>query len=544
MEKNKKPCFSLERPILRHCRMAAVLLSGMAASQAVLAVCFALATRNVINAALGSGAHLRIWAAALVGVAAALPLLRLVMGHYAGRTADRVTGELRLSVLRLLQHKDCESVNAYHSGYLFSRMTGDCRTVCEKYTSLYPTITGQLMQLFSAFAALLLLHRGLALLILLCGAMIGAVGLLFRRALKARHMQVRRAEEKMTSCLQENLEHFELGRSILSDDEVGRRFDRLQIGWLSVRNRLRNLSLGGSALFQLVMQLGSAALILWGAAAIRGGGMSYGDLTAMMQLIALFRSPVTGLTGIQSKMASVDAAQERLSQLCEIKDEPMLEAVPDGAVCRAVVFDRVTFTYAGEERPVFENFSTRIEFGKWTSLTGASGYGKSTLFRLLLGLYYPESGRIYIETDRGDYPVSAATRGLFGFVPQSPVLFSGSVRDNLLLACPDADETKIARALELAVCDFLRDMPNGLDTDLGESGEGLSVGQRQRIAIARALLRDTKLLLLDEVTSALDQQTEKVMLGRLRAAYPTALIATHRVGALEGIDVQDLSVFR
>ena len=253
-----------------------------------------------------------------------------------------------------------------------------------------------------------------------------------------------------------------------------------------------------------------------------------GDLTAILQLIALFRSPVTGLTGIQSQLAAVDAAQERLLELCALPDEPIGEEVPADAVPRALVFRKVTFAYEGEERAVLQDFSARVPLDRWTCLTGASGRGKSTLYRLILATYRPQSGEVILETDKGGYPCSAATRRFFGFVPQSPTLFSGTLRENLLLAKPQAGEDELRGALRDAACDFADALPQGLDTPLGENGQGLSAGQRQRVAIARALLSGAQVLLLDEITSALDRETEMVVLKNLKERITAALAATHR----------------
>ena len=197
------------------------------------------------------------------------------------------------------------------------------------------------------------------------------------------------------------------------------------------------------------------------------------------------------------------------------------------------MFENVTFSYEGEEQPVLRNFSARLPLDCWTCLTGISGSGKSTLFRLILGLYHPQQGRVYLETERGELPCSAAVRGLFGYVPQTPWLFSGSIRENLLLAKPEADDAALWEVLDRAQCGFVRDLPDRLETVLSEEGGGLSAGQRQRLAIARAMLSAPRFLLLDEITSALDEDTEAQLLTELTGAYLAAVFATHH-SALPG----------
>ncbi|MBR3640758.1 MAG: ATP-binding cassette domain-containing protein, partial [Oscillibacter sp.] len=238
------------------------------------------------------------------------------------------------------------------------------------------------------------------------------------------------------------------------------------------------------------------------------------------------------------------AAEERLTQIWDLPEEEQGVPVPEGAECRAVVLEGVDFTYAGEPQPVYEDFSVRIPFGKWTCSTGVSGKGKSTLYRLILGLYKPQKGRIYLDTDRGEIPVSAATRHLFAAVPQLPTLFSGTLRENLLLVKPDASAEELTEALALAECDFADALPDGLDTRLGELGEGLSAGQRQRISIARAILMRGRMLLLDEATSALDRETEQRVLQNLATHFPSVLIATHRPDVIRREGTEHLNLER
>ena len=512
---------------LAPCRRAGIGLAALTGLRAVLFVALALASRGVLNSAPGARSF-TLWCAALIALSVLIPLLSAGISAWSGHVTDKSASALQRELLLLLQTKDCESVNRYHSGHLYSRLTGDCRTACERYTSLFPGLAGKAMQLCTAFAALAALKPLLAAALAACGALAALAGLAFRRLLKKRHMAERQASERLTAKLQETLEHQELARSVAEPGESARRFTSCQSVWLHARTALRKLSIGGWTGFSLLVYVGSGAVILWGALSIRDGSLSIGDLTAILQLIALFRTPVTGLTGIQSQLAAVDAAQERLLELCALPDEPAGEELPADAVPQALVFRDVTFSYEGEERAVLQNFSARVPLDRWTCLTGASGRGKSTLYRLILATYRPQSGEIILETDRGEFPCSATTRRLFGFVPQTPTLFSGTLRENLLLAKPEASDDELRGALQAAACDFVSALPQGLDTPLGENGQGLSAGQRQRVAIARALLSGAKVLLLDEITSALDRDTEAVVLKNLKETIPAALAATHR----------------
>ena len=542
-EKQTNAGRALLEPLLRGCRKAGILLSVLAVLRAIQLVLLALVTSRVIDCAqAGLQEFLPVAIGSLV-LALSIPLLQGLTNGYAGHATDRAVSVLRQTVLEMLQRKDCESVNTFHSGHLYSRLTGDCATVCERYTGLLPAVVGQAVQLIAAFAALLTIRPELSGLMLLFGIGGACAGVILRKVLKGRYLAASKAGDRLVACLQENLEHMEFNRSLEAEGETARRFAESQTLWRVARASLRKVAVSGSAVFSGAVQVGAAIVVIWGALAIRAGQLTAGELVAVLQLVNLFRSPVSGLTGLQSQFAAVDAAEERLIELWQLPEQRTAEQPPAGAKCRALLFDRVTFCYAGEDRPVFQAFSARVPLDRWTCLAGSSGRGKSTLFRLVLGLYQPQEGSVLLETDQGTYPCSEATRRFFGFVPQSPVLYAGTIRDNLLLAAPAASERELWRVLEAANCSFVRDLPDGIDTVLGEDGLGLSVGQRQRITIARALLAGKPVLLLDEVTSALDGEAERAVLTSLMDSRHAALIATHRPDVLCETNCEYLDLF-
>lgn len=522
-------------------KKAGLCLSAFSVVRSVLTVAFAYVTRNVINSAVYGGEG-KLWTLLLILLSLVIPGLFFLSRTYALRVTDQTVCALRRSVFSALHRKDAEALRRFHSGALLTRLMEDCRILTERYTHILPDMMGELIQLIGAAALLTVLHQGLAAVVLLVGAAVALAGLWLRRRLKRRHTVVRKETDALTALFTEALEHEELLRSTAKEETLAGRVDERQTGWYTARRALLRMSLSTASLFDFAIRLSSAALILWGAYRMGTGELTVGDFTAMLQLVALFRAPITGLTGIQNLLASSDAAYERLSELYALPEEEILPFPPGEIMPEMLVFENISFTYEGEETPVFENFSAEIDLRRWTCLTGMSGRGKSTLYRLILGLYRPQNGRIYLKTDRGDFPVSAASRHLFSYVPQSPVLFSGTVRENLRLAAADATDEELWRALTAAQCAFLRQMPEGMDTVVGQFGEGLSQGQRQRIAIARALLTEGKVLLLDEITSALDTETATQVIESLFATYPAAVFATHHSELLSDRAVDVLSL--
>lgn len=516
-------------------RRACVVLTVLLCLQSLLLVCLALLTRSVIDGGLPQdAAGVLRWGGLLV-LSAAIPLLFNLGRGYAERASDRAVARLRQRMVEALQKKSCAAVNSLHSGVIYDRLMRDCHVVCQRYLAVIPETAGRGVRLVGAVCALALLSGWAAAVVLLLGGAAVCAALPFREGLKRRRHRVSGAEEALSACLQEQLEQRETVQGISAGAACAGRLWERSLDWQAQRAGLRRFQLAGSTLFGVTVQLLSAGAILWGVGMVYRRAMTFGELTAVIQLLSMFRAPVSGLGGLPGRLAAIRAAEERLGRLWDLPEEPAGQPVPAGAKVRALVFEHVTFRYGEDRRAVLKDFSTRVPLDRWTCLRGPSGRGKSTLYRLILGLYEAEEGRIWLETDRGDVPCSAAARSLFGYVPQLPVLFSGTVRENLLLGRAEATEAELWSALEDCCCGFVRQLPEGLDTVLGEGGLRLSAGQRQRIALARALLAHPQVLLLDEATAALDRETERQVLHTLAARCPGAILATHRPEAAEEV---------
>ena len=519
-----------------------ILLCAGTVVQSLAAVAVALVSRRLLNSAMGGGAVLR-WGALLGLLAVGGPILSGVLSRLSGAAEDAASARLRKHTLERLRTRDLEKLKGYHSGQLYSRVTGDIGTVCLWKTSVLPGMVSQAVRLAAAAAALFWIDPVLAVWGLGCAVVVAFASVFYRRLLRPRHKAAREAQEQLTVTLQEELGHGEFIRALRAETQMDRRLDRSQERWRKGRKALRDVSILGGAGFSAMTQVVFVAVMVWGGVSIRAGRLTYGDLTALLQLAAMFQGPVSGLGGLQSRLAELSAARERLSELWELPEEGAGRPLPPGAKVRAIVFEQVTFRYEGEEQAVLENFSVRLPADRWMCLRGISGSGKSTLYRLILGLYRPQAGRVYLETDRGNVDCCAATRRYFGFVPQTAVLLAGTVRENLCLVRPGAEDEVLEKALRQAQCGFLwEEGAKGLDTRLSEDG-GLSAGQRQRLSVAMALLSGGEMLLLDEITSALDSATERSLLQALTKSHPAAIFATHhdQLPALLGAEIIDLN---
>lgn len=509
-----------------------IFLGTMTVIQSLLQVSMALASRFVIDAALGEG-NLAFWSVSLVANVILLVGVHSLLTWYANSTYDRLSCKLRQDILTSAVYSGDERLQAYHSGELLSRGIEDVYTICDGAVNVLPSLVGQVTRLVATFAAVIFIYPPVAGVLLVVAAAVGSVTAGLRPVIKSRHRMVRQTDEKVMSAMQEDLQQLELIQCLEAQKQILKRFDLRQKENLHARFVRRIWSVGSNSVISTASQVGTGALMLWGAARVAADAMSYGSLTAMLQLLALFQGPVLGLSGLWTRLAGVEVAAERLRDLLNVPQRTEnVDAIP---TIREIVFDNVTFTYSGEEKPVVENFTMHIPLTDWSCLTGMSGKGKTTLFKLILGLYTPQSGKVYLQTEGQKIPCSGQTRHLFAYVPQDYALLSGTILDNLLLVAPDANEETLRKTLSLAKADFVWGLRNKEQAQLGENNTGLSKGQMQRLAIARAILMDRPVFLLDECTSALDAETEKAVLQNLRALGKQTVLVTHRPEALEGL---------
>ena len=520
------------RQLLRPYAGRLTVLSLCTLLQAVIQVAMALLMQQVIDAAVSGDPRRWYWAALLLADLVAQVLLHGLHSWLTGSTVDRFTAGLRARILKCAVFSRDTRLQEFHSGALVSRGMEDVHTVCDGAVNAFPQLVGQLTRLVAAFAALLLLYPGVAGVLLVVGACVVAGICLLRPGLKRRQRAVRSAEEQVMSTMQEDMAQLELLQSLQAQPQALARFRAVLQKSLKAKASRRIFTVGASGVINTASMAGTGLLLIWGATRVAAGSLSYGALTAMLQLIGQFKTPVLGLSGLWSRLSAVEVAAERLEIL--LRETQVVDAqLP--AKADAVVFENVTFAYPGEQQPVVEGLSMELPLDGWSALGGSSGRGKTTLFKLMLGLYTPQSGAVYLRTPEGNVPCDEAVRGLFGYVPQDFALFSGTIRENLLLVAPEATDEQCRAALAAAAAEFVFDLTEGLDTHVGENNTGLSKGQLQRIAIARALLMERQVLLLDECTSALDGETEARLLKSLHDRQPNALLVTHRPEALEAL---------
>jgi ABC-type multidrug transport system fused ATPase/permease subunit len=458
--------------------------------------------------------------------------------YYLGvKDRAKQTTSIRLRIFSHLFRRQMFEQKELHSGDVTSRLEKDIDVVSDATTSLFPDMTVTLIQLVGAFLLMQSMDTRLAWALLLLTPMFLIVGKLIGRKMRMMTLDIRKQESVIQMLVQETMEHNAVLRSLESGDWITNRLDDMQQDLRGKISRRARFTVISRLLIGSSFSLGYILAFIWGAMQLRNGEITFGVMTSFLQLVSQIQNPILQMLNMVPQFIQASASIDRLTELEHVAVEDALTQSGEADWARepstdplGVKVEDVSFKYADGDREILTDFSFDFKPGSKTALMGHTGAGKTTLFRLLLALTKPNKGALTIYDSRGQQAISEQTRSHFVFVPQGNTLMSGTIRYNLLLARPDATDEALDDVLHTAMADFVLDLPDGLDTECGERGSGLSEGQAQRIAIARGLLRPGGILLLDEISASLDEATERELYRRLFAKYPgkTMIFITHR----------------
>lgn len=513
-------------------------VSVVTALSACTGVGIALVTKQIFDIATKDSKGSILFAGLILFIIiAAQVLLSAVQSFLSAYAGGKLTVNIRHYLFSVLLKKKYSSLSAYHSGDLLNRFTSDTETVVSNSVTIIPSITSIVTKIVTGIGAMLILNPCLAVIILLLGIAVPAIGRVINKRYKQLHKDCQKTEGKTRAFLQECFENIVVIKSFVSEAPFKTRLGFFMDENFKIKMRRTSISVLMHICLYSFFTVGYYAVLVWGAGGISAGSLTYGTLMAFLQLISQLRAPLQNVSGIMPKYYAALASAERLMELEESDDErAALEESKMKSLkadFRRLEINDVCFSYGGDR--ILENCSFAAEKGRIIALTGESGSGKSTLFKIILGLYEPQSGSITVN---GETEVNSSVRGLFSYVPQGNMVLSGTIRDNITLCNSDIDEEKIIKAAKAAeIYDYIVSLQDGFDTVLSERGAGLSEGQLQRISIARALLADAPVLLLDEATSALDEATETKVLDNIKnMTDKTVLFITHRNTSLKVCD--------
>ena len=516
-------------------RLQSVLNALIGILSVILDFAFIYATKWTIDIATNRAeGSLRVAAYAL----AAIMLSKILLG-FARKWVSALLGVRSQNILqkRLFVHllkSEWSGQEGRHTGDTLNRMGQDVRDLTACITETIPSLLEVLFRLVGAFLYLFYMDPRLACLVVCIVPCFLALSKLYVRKMRAITRDIRSTESQVQSILQESIQHRVVLKTL---ERTGTMIERLVETQAHLRSHVRHravFSSFSSTLLSIGFATGYLVTFLWGVDSLQAGVITYGMMISFIQLVGQIQGPFRDITRFIPALVGTLTASERLM---ELEDEPLEDdsapiTFDKGAGVR---FSDVSFRYKKNGRHVLSHFSYDFPKGSTTAILGETGAGKTTLIRLILALLKPEDGNVELYDETRAVVVSPQTRNNLVYVPQGNTLFSGTIRDNLLLGNPDASEHEMKSALETACADFVLEYPDGLDAVCGEHGAGLSEGQAQRIAIARALLRKGSVLLLDEAPSALDTRTEQQLLKNLSRsdADRTVICVTHRPAVID-----------
>lgn len=498
---------------------------------------FIAATKMAIDTAMGGrGGSLSLAAALLIGIVLSQVTLSFSKRWIAALLGVKAQNRMQHRIFTLLMKGQWDVSEHRHSGDVLNRLERDVNDVTNVITETVPAFLAVIVRLIGAFFYLYSMDSRLAFIVLIITPCFVLLSRFYIKKMRVITRTIRQTDSAIQSLLTESIQHILVLKTLERAHTMADRLEQRQ-GELRQQVRQRTLFSSVSGTFlNLGFHAGYLVTFLWGVNRLQDGSITYGMMLAFIQLVGQIQGPFREMMRFTPAIVNSLTAAERLIELEETPLEqqgaPIRLQAPIG-----IRLNDVCYAYNDKGRQVLSHLTYTFPPGSTTAILGETGAGKTTLIRLILALLNPQHGSVQLFTEAGkDVQASPLTRCNMVYVPQGNSLFSGTIRDNLLLGNPDATEEEMRSALQCACADFVFQKEEGLYTLCGEHGIGMSEGQAQRIAIARALLRKGSIVLLDESTSALDQDTEKKLLDNLSArqdGQQTVLFITHRPAIVE-----------
>ena len=525
-------------------RSSILFLTCLAVFTTVFSILFAYMVRYLINSASNKETEkLWLFAGLLLVFLLLKIILKVMRGYFSEKANAKMTAGLRTRLYGKILRSDYAAVQQYHSGDLITRLTTDINEVSAYSVTLLPAVIGMAMQCIGSIVALLTIDPLFTAIYVFAGVIFAAITMFFRKQLKKHHKEVMSADAESRSYMQESISSLLTVKAYGVEGKSTDKAEDFAQSYYQKRIKRNGLRAGMNAIFSLLSNFGLIFAVVWCSVSILYGRTTdYGSILSAILLLMQLQSPLSSFSSIPPAYYARIASGERLAEIDDITVEATAEESDRRKTYEnitSISFENLAFTYGREE--ILTDMSAQINKGETVCLTGPSGAGKSTIFKLLLQVYQPTLGSITLQMQEGESPLTAKERGLFAYVPQGNFLFSGTIYENLAFFSSETNtdiiKEKMLACLKTACAEFVLELPQGLDTVLSEGGAGLSEGQLQRLAVARALLSDRPILLLDEATSALDADTEKCLIENIaNLKNKTCILVTHRPKALEIAD--------
>lgn len=514
-----------------------ILIMVLGLTDTMISIGLAIILKKIIDGAASGGLNMEVILLYLGGVLLSM-LISISTQLISAVLNERFSFGIRKQIYDKIIRSYWIEVKKYHTGDLLTRLTSDTEIVSEGIVVLIPTIVRLFIELLLTFFTLFYYEPSLAIFALVLAPISGLICFVLGRKLKVLQIKVQESESRYRSFIQESLSNLLIVKAFANENNSVERLANLReerFYWIFKKSKLGLMS---SAILSLSFQLGYIGAFSIGSFLLASKAITFGTMSIFMTLVNRIQTPILALAQTVPRIVSVLASTGRIIELQEIPLEETKELSGMDTTQVGVKVDKLYFGYSDDI--VLDNVSFSVKPGEFVAVVGASGIGKTTLIRLIMSFVHSAAGSIQFVNNRGETEkVNAGVREFISYVPQGNTLFSGTIRDNILMGKLFATEEEIQEALQLSSsAHFVQQLPHGVDTVIGERGHGLSEGQAQRIAIARALIRKSPFLILDEATSALDELTELDVIEGIRSLKPriTCLIITHRKSVLRYCD--------
>ena len=487
-------------------------------------------TKDLINVALTHDQNkwniLLGYAGCLIGVVVIQITFKIVYNFILNKASINYELELKEKIYQNYLSKDISQIRFIHSGEMSNIYINDVKNVTDGYFSVIPATILNISKFLFAFIALVIIDWRFLLVALVIGLLAFCYSRFYGRKVKKLQKDALAKDGKLISYMQESTENIKLIKAMNAEESATELLNKRSKENFEAKYRYHNFAIIGSAGLLSVLNFTYIVALIYGAIMLfkYPDAFSYGTLVSLLQLVNYFETPFTSLSRVLNKYYAFKVSDKRIKEIFALKEEEQNLLDVD---FKQIVFDNVSFDY---DKQVIKNLSFVVNKNDLVAIKGRSGIGKSTIINLLLGFIKPKEGEIYIiDKDNNKINVGANTRSLFSYVPQEVIMFSGSIRENISLFVKNKTEEEINEALKLScIYDEIMAMPKKLDNVLTERGQGLSLGQIQRILIAIAILKDNDVLLLDEFTSALDKEVEAKIVNNLLKLHKTIIMISHR----------------
>lgn len=521
-------------------RLQAVVNATLGLLDVAVSLSSVWAVKHAIDVASHTTEGSLYWAVALMG-------LLILCGFAINISAVWVRNILGIKAQNRMQQRMLDRIlrsewrgkEKRHSGDVLNRLEFDVNNVVNFLTETVPNTLSVLALFIGSFCYLFSMDPWLAAIIVFMLPVFILSSKVYVGHMRKLTRQVRNSDSKVQSVLQETIQHRMLIKTMEKDEAMVDRLEGMQSELRHNVVKRTKFSVFSNLILNFGFALGYLTAFLWSALRMSAGTLTFGGMTAFLQLVAKIQGPARNLTKLVPAFVSVFTAAERLMELeenpLEEQGEPIYLNKAEGGV--GIKFSNVTYAYDDGKRNVIDNLTFDFKPNSCTAILGETGAGKTTIVRLILALLHPVKGNVTIYNKVEEKDISPRTRCNLVYVPQGNTLLSGSIRDNLRMGRLNATDEEMYAALDKACAGFVKELPDGLATNCAEAGGGLSEGQAQRIAIARALLREGSVMIFDEATSALDPETERTLLKNLLGEHShTIIFITHRPAVVDYCD--------